>query len=489
MPDIEELIKKYGKQIVEEMNEYREVLQTRLPRDSARRPWSDAGAEAGAANATSGADSPKVPNKKWYASLHGIKSALVGHRMLLFVVLSGSLMILAALAQFIPSSYNSTLHLYAPEKTDTISSRMALFSNRLEFASFPVDFKIPLGLVARRLRNEPARDWVLKEFGSKPSNSDSHLIPEMVRAETFYAEGSELLVIQGYANDPQLAADITNLYWDYLESEVRNMRLEHLKRIEQWISLTSQNINEKLTEVTSEITRSSAMIVSESRTQLNSMLEKNYAEIEVKRIRAQKEIEELKAASSGGPARKDLIWAVSNPDIQDLRQVELALKAMAMTDEVKFRVADNEKQAYQLVNKLLSEQTVAYGVLTDEARRMKSQIESHPTILSTNEQNERVRQQEEYRSQLVELDRLKNQISVEVNIAPPKLRVIQPALADPTTRRPLLVLKYFVCIAGSFFFTLLALLLAQMKATRALSQEKPRFRGSLGAPQPTGAGA
>ena len=82
------------------------------------------------------------------------------------------------LASLIPSSYFSTLHLYAPEKTDSVSSRLQLFSNKIEYASFPIDFKIPLGLIARRLKSEAARSWVLQRYAA----TDNHLSREAIDA-------------------------------------------------------------------------------------------------------------------------------------------------------------------------------------------------------------------------------------------------------------------------------------------------------------------
>jgi hypothetical protein len=474
MASIDEILKEFTSEVSDETKRYSSALQTNVSRDSIRRPWNRP-----TTNQPSAADKEERGELRevWFESMPSILSALKKHGKTLAIIFGITLAIILVVAGYLPSMYNSSLHLYAPEKTDSISSRLNLFSNRVEFASFPVDFKIPLGLVARRLRDEAAKEWVLRQYAAKTNKSDERIVSALVHADTFYADGSELLVIQGYANSPQIAADITNLYWDYLENEIGTMRREHLRKIDQWISLTSANLQQRTKQLGAEVGMLAGAPLSESRVHLNGKLAEAYSDVELKRLQLQRELTELKKASAS-KSTEDL-WAISNSEIQDLKMVYQALEAQGAVESseaLKQRRADIKRQAMKLAHSLLEERQNQYVELQDESNKLKSQLDAHSIAGVSDHQRALLRQQADYQAQVAELEKLRAQIGVESTLTPSRLRVIQPAFADASTRRPLLVLKYLVCLLLAIMVTLIALFVLQYRSPKTVKVSKPGRR-------------
>ncbi len=495
MPNIEDLMKKYAKEIAGEKEQFESAITNRVSRDSVRRPW-DSPSETvtsptGGTPPTPGGAAkelvmdPNLFREKilaavpiWYSSWQSIKDAIRRHKFGVQVSFYVTLVVSCFLAQFITSTYYSTLHLYAPEKPNDIASRIPLFSNRLEFASFPVDLKVPLGLIARRLRGEPARQWVLAQYNSQP-HTGTQLEPSVVRAETFYAEGSELLVVQGYANDPQIASEITNLYWDYLENEIKNLNVEHLSRVNQWLQLTTADINRKMEDVKSQLATLTMAPLSDATNRIDAKLAEAISENEIKRLRIQKELEELQKAEA--TESLDRLWAISIPEIQDLRVVDKALQDEGSTHpsvDTATRRADIQAQAFRLSHQLYEQRQAEYAELATQADRMKEQIEKHESGPSGREvsdlQKDLMASEVEYRNLIAELNRLGAQLHVQSNLNSARLRVIQPALPDPTSRRPMLVLVYTVCLLMALFVSIVFLMWCEMRAQALIRAAKQK---------------
>jgi hypothetical protein len=488
MANIDDILNQYGKEISEETHEYSNALQANMTRDSVRRPWSPPDQEGGTQNQSS--PSSDSIEGLWYASPQSIAETIRKHAKILLPVLGTSLLLAIAAARYFPTTFNSSLHLYAPEKTDSISSRLSLFSNRVEFASFPVDFKVPLGLIARRLRGEVARTWVLKQYAAKPHLTDVEVIPASVKAETFHTDGTELLVIQAYANDPKIASDVAYLYRDYLENEVNVMRLDHLEKIHQWVEMTGQGLQRSLDDVTSELQKLAEGALSNSDVQLNNKLADAFSESEIRRIKAQKEIEDLQSASVSHSF--DKIWGIADPAIQDLRQVDQALQTSQLADPpevVKARREEVRAKALTLVDTLLRDKKIENAALQQQSKKLKAQVTSHEMIGVSEHQRDLIRQQSEYQGLIGELARLREQIRVERDLKVSHLTVVQQALPDPTTRRPLFLVKYGFCVLASLFFTLIVLMLLEWsEAGLRLKSKRPqdgmgsRSRSPLGQP-------
>ena len=503
MPSIDDLVKEYGKEIEHETVQYRGVLQNQVSRDPVRRPWDGLEepleAQSGNLRRSGGGKSAdsEMENRLWYASWRTMLASIrLNIRLILFVFFF-FLAIFCGILQTVPSTYSSALHLYAPEKTDSISNRLALFSNRLEFASFPVDFKIPLGLVARRLKSFAAREWVLNKYESQPHNNVSAEIDaRIVRAETFYAEGSELLVIQGYANEPLIAAQVTNLYWDYLENEIRKMREENITKVNQWVDLTVKTLDQRLHDTSVQIQKSTATPIADSRARINSKLSEAYSDLEMRKLQLQKELEELRTAT-GSNHDVAKLWMVSNSEIQDLRQVDQALsheQGNLSAAQITSKRADIETQARRLAQKLLDDKEIEFSNLKVQAFKIKPRVDANELTDRDRQSSERLRDlfrhQTDYQNQLEELERLKAQLKVEQNLTTTRLRPIQAALPDSASRRPILILKYLVGILLSFLLAIGSLIWVESR--KAKSREVSRQPGMgvpLGQPHSPGAGA
>lgn len=477
MANIDDILNQYGKEISEETQQYGNALQSNMTRDSVRRPWS--AEQESEIQGAAPAETSEI-DKLWYASPGSIASTIRKHLKILVPVFLTSLLVAIAAARYFPTTFNSSLHLYAPEKTDSISSRLSLFSNRVEFASFPVDFKVPLGLIARRLRGEAAKKWVLTQYAAKPHSSDVEINPSSVKAETFHTDGTELLVIQGYANDPRIAAEVTNLYWDYLENEVAVMQKEHLMTIDQWVDMTSKSLHKNLDDVTDQLDVLGAGAMSNSDARLSSMLADAYSDSEVKRIRLQKEIEDLNSASRSHSF--DKIWSISDPAIQDLRQVDQALQSAQLADPPDVIAARREEvrsKALNLVESLLKDKRIEYAALQQQSQKLKIQLDSHEVLGVSDHQKDLLRKQADYQNLIDELNRLKGQLLVERNLKFTRLNVVQQALPDVTTRRPLFLVKYGFCLLASILFTFIVLATMEWRVleegqSRSKTEDRPR---------------
>ena len=473
MPTINELLEKHSGEIADESRRFKGEVQTEIPRDPLRRPWNDVGDEIGNVG---GARSVlnKAPTKVsaalaseldpvWYATLGSILRAVKQNVKLLSLIFCTTLATSIIGAEFVPMTYSSALQLYAPDKSDDISSRLALYANRVEFASFPIGLKIPLGLIVRRLKGPEARAWVIEQFMSKKGTSNTGFNADSVRVETYYAEGSELLVIQGYANQPEAAMEITNLYWDYFENEIRNMRQEHLAKVSQWIQMTSFDIGQKSASVMERIAKLSPEKQGAEKVQIRGRLAESFADLQMKRIHAQREYDELGAAAKDSTGEK--LFLLSDSEMQDMRRIKLALDGQngeIPAARLKSQKEDLLTQARDFANGRLAEKEIELSSLKEQLRKLSPQLDSYRSIDATDSTmssqiRELLHQEDQYQSQLDELDKLKSQIEVESNIVHMRLRPIQTASSDPSTRRPYKMVLYGLGAAFALFLSLLAL--------------------------------
>lgn len=417
---------------------------------------------------------PQSVPELWYATGMGVLQAIRFHQKALIATFAISLLIVGGLASFFPSSYYSTLHLYAPEKADSISSRLQMFSNRIEFASFPVDFKIPLRLIARRLASDEAQQWVVNAYKAEQAKSKNpeapSVIDQMVRAETFYAEGSELLVIQGYANDPDIATRITNLYWDYLEQQIVLMRDENLKEIHRWIELTSMDWNQRMDEISQALAAIPSNDMNGVRDQLNGQLVTTLSNAQLQKKKIDLARDDLRRALRSSGTQE--LWALNLPEIQDLKRIDQALQQGAINSQSHDEIV---KRANDVAEKKLKDFDTQSRIAGEEIGQIKLQMADN-SLASKNQnqfntkQSELTRQQEDYAGRIEELTKLSNQINVESTLAHGRLRPIRTAFPDPSTRRPLLAVKFGLCLLLSILATIAALLILQRKKVKMPSR-------------------
>jgi hypothetical protein len=476
MPTINELLEKHAGEIADESRRFKSEVQTEIPRDPLRRPWNDVANESEAvggarsvANKAPTKSSTLTPEKAtvWYATLGSILEAIKQNLKLLSLVFFLTFAASSIGAQFVPVTYSSALQLYAPDKSDDISSRLALYANRVEFASFPVGFKIPLGLIVRRLKGPEAKAWVIEQYLSKNKVSDKGFDADAVRVETYYAEGSELLVIQGYARTPETAVEITNLYWDYFENEIRNMRGEHLAKVSEWIQMTSFDLGQKSASLMERIAKLSPEKQGAEKVQIRGRLAESFADLQMKQMRVQRERDDLSAAVADRSGEK--LFLLSDIEIQDMRRIKLALneqKNGTSPERLNTQKEDLLKQAREFAHDRLAEKEIELSSLKEQLRKISPQLLSYKSTdtadsAASSQIRELLRQEDQYQSQLDELSKLKSQIEVESNLVHMRLRPIQAATPDTSTCRPYKMLLYGLGAVIALFFSLLTLGIAQ----------------------------
>lgn len=405
--------------------------------------------------------SSEVPTL-WYSSFTKIVQAIDRQKFKLFITFLLAASLTGFLASLIPSSYFSTLHLYAPEKTDSVASRLQLFSNKIEFASFPIDFKIPLGLIARRLKSPAAKAWVLNQYSEKQTDlSDRKINPDLVRADTFYAEGSELLVIEGYANDPQIAMEITNLYWAYLENEIKLLHEENLNKVQKWISLTSSDWTQRLDSISNQLAQMPTSGFQDGSGTLRFQLSSDFSTLELKKRKLSKELSDLRFAAKSKDEAS--LWVLADSEIQDLRRVDDALKGYATQEK---NHNDLVARVRDILQNRIAEKESELASLSEQMQQVNRQISERASASrvessASSKQTDLLRQRSDYAGRLEDLEKLKNQIEVESTLSHKKLSPIQAAFADPSTRRPSMIVKYSIAGLAALFLTVLSLLLLE----------------------------
>lgn len=398
----------------------------------------------------------------WYSSFTKIVQAIDRQKIKLFITFLLAFSLTGLLASLIPSTYFSTLHLYAPEKTDSVSSRLQLFSNKIEFASFPIDFKIPLGLIARRLKSGAAKAWVLKNYYETQNNlTDKKINEDLVHADTFYAEGSELLVIEGYANDPEIAVEITNLYWAYLENEIKSLHEENLTKVQKWINLTSSDWSQRLDSISNQLSQMPTGGFQDGNGSLRFQLSSDFSSLELKKRKLSKELSDLRFAAKSKDTAT--LWSLPEPEIQDLRRVDEALKGFSNQDK---NHDDLVARARDILQHRLTEKESELSALSEQMQQVNRQISERASASRaessvTSKQTDLLRQQSDYAGRLEDLEKLKNQIEVESTLSHKKLSPIQAAFADPSTRRPSMIVKYSIAVLAALFLTVLTLVILE----------------------------
>ncbi len=480
MPNIDDLFEKHSKEIAEESLRFKEAMQTEIPRDPLRRPWNDSSGRPSIDSTDvrherrddrrqPATEAPLKVELPWYATFWSFVAAVKKNQTILLKVFAFAGLISIVAAQFVPIIYNSSLQLFAPDKVDKISSRLQLFANRVEFASFPTDLKIPLGLIVRRLKSPVATAWVLEKYQTRPSSVETPISPTSVQAETFYAEGSELLTIQGYANNPKAAVEITNLYWDYFEKEVSEMRTEHLQKVDEWIQLTSVELERKLADIAGQTGKLAALAPGAEQSHIQSRLSDSYADILMRKIRVQKEHDELQKALQ--QKSLDVLFKVNDPEVQDAHRIYEALETQsAATPNQRFenQKLEIKRRVEETVATNLEQKNVELDSLESEIKKIKPRLSSIQTVALSGDptglkMQELFRQQAQYQSQLDEIENLKAQIKVESDISESRLKPIQAAIVDPSTGRPYRAVIYLVCLFASLLVTLIALMIVQIR--------------------------
>lgn len=372
----------------------------------------------------------------------------------LAIFLSGNLWY----ASTIPVTYFSTLHLYAPEKTDTIGTRLSLFTQKLEFASFPVDYKTPVSLMSRRLREDEAAQWVAKQLQTDPqyAGMKDKIKAETIAVETNYVPTQEILAIEGYANTPEAASVVTMLYWKYLSQDLRSFELEQQTKTRLWFDLTNSSIEKQIDLISDEIERISPRTYQKnSINKVQDSVSSSISESELRRSYLNKVLSEL-AVLDTTPEFTENSDSVE-PEIRSRLRIYARLKKeKELVSEVKLQSTLND--LHEAIRGKIIDTRNELRLL--EHSRSSSEQEMSRLNLSENHIRIASEQEADLRTQLISLRNLKgdlikfkSQLEMESQIRTPQFRPIHYPQPNPSSVRPLPVVKYGMAMVIALLMT------------------------------------
>lgn len=352
--------------------------------------------------------------------------------------------ILGGYAFTIPSSFYSTLHLYAPEKTDSISSRLSLFTQKLEYASFPVDLKTPISLFSRRLREETAKDWVIQKIITDPTNKEI-LNPSSISIETNYVPNQEILAIEGYANSPELATLVTNYYWEFLIADIRSLEEEQQIKIQKWFDLTNKSLDQQIEDNMKKLETIAPNAFQKSGVfKLQESLEDTFSDLELRKTNLEQQLRELKSWAN----RSDFVGLTESMDPEVDSQLKIYNQLLTQKNIVnEERVQQGLTTVIDTISNRIKEIQYELSSASSEQKTAQGQIaninikDNQIKVASEQEMNLRA-QLMTLRTQKSDLITFKSQIEMESSIRSPQFKIIRKPSPNPASIRPLPVVKY-----------------------------------------------
>lgn len=382
-----------------------------------------------------------LSTKKERVDLLGIAKENSKQLLLCFLAFAS---ILGGYAFTIPSSFYSTLHLYAPEKMDSISSRLSLFTQKVEYASFPVDLKTPISLFSRRLREETAKNWVVEKILADPTNKGV-LRPSSVSIETNYVPNQEILVIEGYANSPDLAALATNYYWDFLIADIRSLEEEQQIKIKKWFELTNQSLDQQISDKMKKLETITPRSFNKSGVfKLKESLGDSFTDLELQKSNLERQLIELKSWTN----RNDFTGLKESVDPEVDSQLKIYNQLLAQKNIVnEGRVQQGRTAVIETISSRIKEIQHELNSISVEQKNALGQIAN---INSKDNQIKVASEQEvDLRAQLMtlriqknDLITFKSQIEMESRIRSPQFKLIRKPIPNPASIRPLPIVKY-----------------------------------------------
>ncbi len=372
-----------------------------------------------------------------------------------------TMVFLGLLAAFlIPSSYYSTLHLFAPEFSDTIGTRLSLFTQRIEYASFPVDYRTPVSILSRRLREDVAKDWVLNKIKTNPelSKKMNGLIDSSVSVETNYVPIQQLLQIDGYANTPEMAVEISKLYHQYLLESISKIELAQSEKVRMWFDLTNKSVDEQMDIVSNQIKAITPQTNGKVSTlKLKDLLGDSYSTSEIKKTELLKTVTELKKL--GAMTSYENITESSEPAVEmQLRIYNQLLIRQQFVDGSQMQ--DAVLALRQVINQKTQEAENSLNNLTiDQSSTIRQIAEvgsKDGDLRMINDQEGDLRSQlAALRMQKVELTKLKSQVEMENGIRTATYKTIKEPLPNYSSIRPLPAIKYSIVLVLAVMLSIL----------------------------------
>ena len=462
MPKLDDLLKTNGKRIDSELQENARRLQTFVNRSAETRPWHSHTTELGFDESLTPNGRILPKNTNTVGIQHGTQHSVSVQNFLNFIVarkknlilsLASAALVGSIIGWLTPSSYFSTMQIYAPEQVDDISSRLSLFSNRIVFASFPVANQLPASLLARHLQTEQAKQWVLNQFKSRgyENQLSTPLLQQTVRAEVNYASATQILEIDGYANTPEAASLITTLYWDYFLNLRKDMNLDHLKKVTAWFKYTNDRIDQKLADTMEQLSKFKGSTIVASEMGNIQTATTSYSSAQMKREQLSRKMAALsKALAIGTPQSFE---NVDDPDIQILIQVRRQILNQADNRYYIDRVSEIESQIKNLAQQKIAHYKFELGDLNAKAQYLNKELTTAKimggqALLSSEEASALASQLITLRSQKSDLLKLQVQLEVEPIVDASTYKVVREPLANPSSLRPIPTVKYVFAIVA-----------------------------------------
>lgn len=440
MPDLKDFLQNNEASMREQLAKKPFPNQKQIDRNNETRPWSSQTEDLDFDDQIKVQASSKVLQRNH--SFNALDTILE-YRISLLALMIFSAAVFFPIAIFYPVNYFSVQQAYIPERTDTITSRIGLLTNRIEFASMPVESKLPTSLVVRRLNTTEARDWVIKQAYSQLQyeNLRSSLKPESVSVEVTYDASLETLTLIGYANSPEWAAIITQLYWEYLLKIAKEADEKIQQKINQWMFALNERIDADIASLTDQIESNSKG--SKTGVQLNyvqNTLSESYANQELNRTHLMQLHRDLQLAKN--TPNLDLLKDSSDPDIAALIQMRKQLIASPESSYYFKRIDEIEQQIPIMIRQKLSQVEYQLKKIDQANISVKGQLARNQNLetkeIISNEKNEFVRSQlVALKEQKADLTKLQSQLNIETSLNKNKdFRVLTSATANESSLRP-----------------------------------------------------
>lgn len=460
MPTLNDLLNQHKDEIENEIKQYKAQQKTEITRNNDTRVW-----KAKLKNEIDFEEEKSkhiVPENKERKTEFSFGRAVFNRWKMGFLLLAILMAPTLIAVNFLPKNYFSVMYIYAPEKSDSIASRMTLFYNRVEFASFPTELKMPVSLLSKKLKQSEARNWVIKTYIERFSqNSTLPFSPESISAEVAYVVNTETLMIQGFANHPEVAMLITNLYGEYFQLLKKNIEDEHRQKIDEWFAQTMSNIDKQSDDIFLQLQNITLSPINKS--MLNSIsgrMSENANQIEMKLATLNLQRDELLRALKTTDFKE--MSFVTDVEVQNLLKIREELLSRPETQQYSYRIDDMESQIRTLIQNKIQEKTLAIKTAHQDQIVVNKKLKDNKdlnSVLNVNQELESnlITQLNSLRSQKSELLKLKSQLQVELSSGNLDYKVVQPPLANENSLRPLPAVRYLMAIALVFLLVLLTL--------------------------------
>lgn len=459
MPDLKDVLKDKEQEMNEQIAKRPFPGHKQIYRNNETRPWSsqidDLDFEDSRQKLSNKLDNKRSDHEFLLLTITKYKMTLI-----LLVILAAS--VFFPVAVLYPVHYFSVQQSFIPEKTDSIASRLTLLSNRIEFASFPTDTKLPTSLVARRLNGTEAQRWVVEQIYTNPVYSalKPGFKPESVTAEINYDPNLEILTLLGYANTAEGSKSVTELYWQYFLKSDKEMDQDLQRKIDQWLITLNDKVDSELANLTAQI--ESNTIGSKSGVELNyvqNTLSESYATHELHRSQLNQLRRELLAARN--ITNLDLLKDSSDADLASLIQIRKQLLNSPESAYYFKRIEEVEAQIPVLIKQKLSQveyqlKNIEQSSSSVRSRLAQNQYAETKEVIS-GEKNDFVRRQlTALKEQKADLAKLQSQLSVEMFLRNNKdYKVITSAAANENSLRPTHTVRYSLALVASLILPLL----------------------------------